>query len=693
MTKQEYIRQVTKQLQCARARKKEIQRQLDSHIEIALSEGRQLEEIRLAMTVEANYRLLKRGVLIDTEPIVKLVEKLRASEDSYYENLLRAQGVESDEENTAIFRETTEKVSEIRYVPACVLGLEEETGTINAIHRAGTALKENFDRANERYETLMTAPRVDLGDSIQKAFRNVDVILKDIGLEASEANRRAVRILGYNGLAITEESVAQMKQADEEVQRVFRNMTPAVVTQLIKRGINPLDMDFASLNAAAEQIRREADGADTQRFAEYLWKLEKSDAITEDERNTYIGIYRLIHQVEQTDGAAVGAVMNRGADITMRNLITAVRSERRSGKMDYAVDGSFEPAAGGYREGSITDQIGASYHTNCVKDIMDVLTPEKVRMVLSRVPDWENMTPEQLKEALGEAQTDEMGLDYAYAKEQLAELEESARASQDIYRVLERYDIPNTAANVLAVEAMMKNRNQMYRKIFGTGPKAPGEEIGTEDLAAIREELIEEFGEAVKTPEEMGRAQEKLANVAENVMKTMIESDPVTSLDVREMRMLSSQLSVSSMLAKEEQYSIPVMVSDGVVNVTLKIVNGVDKKGTVDIMMESELRGKIAATFSLYRDKVNGLIATDREETRELLEQNGGPLADDLGKIGELTLHYAEIPDLDLNHFSMGMFGVDAGESAPQTQEEAPVQTALLYQVGERFIRMARGVL
>lgn len=49
MTKQEYIRQVTKQLQCARARKKEIQRQLDSHIEIALSEGRQLEEILAEM--------------------------------------------------------------------------------------------------------------------------------------------------------------------------------------------------------------------------------------------------------------------------------------------------------------------------------------------------------------------------------------------------------------------------------------------------------------------------------------------------------------------------------------------------------------------------------------------------------------------------------------------------------------------
>ena len=34
-----------------------------------------------------------------------------------------------------------------------------------------------------------------------------------------------------------QDSVFQMKAADEEVQRVFKNMTPAVVTQMIKRGI------------------------------------------------------------------------------------------------------------------------------------------------------------------------------------------------------------------------------------------------------------------------------------------------------------------------------------------------------------------------------------------------------------------------------------------------------------------------
>ena len=44
----------------------------------------------------------------------------------------------------------------------------------------------------------MTAPRSDMGDSIKKAFSNVDDILQDLQLDTSETNRRAVRILAYN---------------------------------------------------------------------------------------------------------------------------------------------------------------------------------------------------------------------------------------------------------------------------------------------------------------------------------------------------------------------------------------------------------------------------------------------------------------------------------------------------------------
>ena len=430
-----------------------------------LTARRQLEEIRLAMTVEANYRLLKQGVSIDTEPLVKLVEQLKDQENAYYKNLLISEGVDVNDEQVELFREVDKKVSDMRYVPAYVLGMKDaEVSTINGVHKAGMELKSSFEKASQQYETLMTAPRTDLGDSIQKAFRNVDDILNDLDMELTDENRRAVRILGYNSIEITQDSVFQMKAADEEVQRVFKNMTPAVVTQMIKRGINPLEMDFTSLNREAENIKSEESGReDNRRFSEYLWKMEQNHEISEEERSSYIGIYRLIRQVENTDGAAIGALIQQGSPLTMKNLLTAVRSEKRSNKMDYFVDSDFNGVSGTSNGSSITDQIEAAYQNNCLKDASELLTPERAKVLFDQDSDWENMTPEEFKAALelAKEQADESGIDADYAKEQLAQLEQAANADESIYRILDKYDIPNTMSNVLAMESMLNQRNSL----------------------------------------------------------------------------------------------------------------------------------------------------------------------------------------------------------------------------------------
>ena len=668
-----------------------------------LTARRQLEEIRLVMTAEANYRLLKQGISIDTEPLVKLVEQLKDQENEYYRNLLMSEGVDASEEQVELFGEVDKKVADMRYVPAYVLGMKDaEVSTIDGVHKAGMELKSSFEKASQQYETLMTAPRADLGDSIQKAFRNVDDILNDLGMELTDENRRAVRILGYNSIEITQDSVLKMKAADEEVQRVFKNMTPAVVTQMIKRGINPLKMDFTSLNREAESIKSEEfGGEDNRRFSEYLWKMEQNHEISEEERSSYIGIYRLIRQVENTDGAAIGALIQQGAPITMKNLLTAVRSEKRSSKMDYSVDDNFDGVSGTSNGSSITDQIEAAYQNNCLKDASELLTPGRTKVLFEQDSDWENMTPEEFKAALAQAkeQTDESGIDTDYAKEQLAQLEQAANADESIYRILDKYDIPNTMSNVLAMESMLNQRNQMFRKIFGssTADHNGDNQVDADDLEAIKQELLEEFGEAVSEPADMAVAQEKLGELAENVMKTMINSDHVTSLDVREMKMLSAQLSVNSILAKEEQYAVPVMVNDELMNVSVKIVRGVDKKGIVDIMMESELRGKIAATFQAKEDGIHGLVATDSEKTAELFKEQTQNLMDSLGGENDdvTELHCAHIEDLDLKHFSMGAFGVDAKDESrtSEDQETYRVQTSRLYGIAEHFIKAIKGTL
>lgn len=135
------------------------------------------------------------------------------------------------------------------------------------------------------------------------------------------------------------------------------------------------------------------------------------------------------------------------------------------------------------------------------------------------------------------------------------------------------------------------------------------------------------------------------------------------------------------------------MVSDGVVNVSLKIVRGVDKKGVVDITMESELRGKIAATFQAKENGVSGFIATDSEETKALLEGQTGELTEQIGE-ENTDMHCAYLADLDFAHFGTGLFGANAqSEETEGGTEEYQVQTVRLYRIAEKFIRQMRDVL
>ncbi|MDE6404937.1 MAG: hypothetical protein K2M20_04700, partial [Lachnospiraceae bacterium] len=217
----------------------------------AITQRRQMEEIRLMMTIEANRQLMARGYSIDTTELEALVEALKKLEQEQNQKLFGESDAAAAAGKAALYEEVQTKISEIPSLPAAVLvqyidGTEDFT--LDSVHKNGTALKNAYEAARESYETLMTAPRADMGDSIRKAFRNVDDILKDMGLETNEENRKAVRILGYNSMDITNENMDAVKKYDMELQQTIRRMTPAASLQAIRDGKNPLTMSMEELN-------------------------------------------------------------------------------------------------------------------------------------------------------------------------------------------------------------------------------------------------------------------------------------------------------------------------------------------------------------------------------------------------------------------------------------------------------------
>ena len=656
-----------------------------------LEAQRILEETRLAMTTEANYGLLKRGMEIEIKPLVQLVEELKSQEQDYYRQLLEADGSEATADQVTLFKDTVEKAQQLWTMPAYALGATAYDGTMQGLHAAGSRLQTKMEAAGEAYETLMTAPRADMGDSIQKAFRNVDDILREMGMEPTAGNARAVRILAYNQLEISEQSVLEMKLADRQVQQAFDSLKPAVVREMIREGINPLQMQIGELNEQAEKIRAQIGGADDlTKYSEYLWRLEQNREISAQERESFIGIYRLIHQVEAGDGAAIGALVHQGAPLTMANLLQAARSEKKSG-MDYKVDDNFGGVEGSFGHASITDQIQAAYQTQCVKAVQQLAQePEQFADLLSR-GDWTKLTPEQLLEQLQQVPKKEAA-DDAYGRSVLQDLQAAAAAQTEVYEMLEAYELPVTVNHVLAMQQMMANPNDALRRFFRLTEQIEADDEKADlmsEIAKIKADILHKLGENIQAPEELAEAQKTLAEVAEHCGQTVMY-EGMTRLDIRQLQMMTAQLQLGVSMTKEERYQIPVLTSDGAVGVNLKIVRGSEKKGSVRITMESAVYGKVAAELRREETGIKGYLASDSRTGADRLQQER-PRVEELlagltGDGAENEIHVIFSEHLDLVRFEL------SGGKSEQSQEHAQreVQTKELYGLAEKMIRFFR---
>ena len=95
------------------------------------------------------------------------------------------------------------------------------------------------------------------------------------------------------------------------------------------------------------------------------------------------------------------------------------------------------------------------------------MTPGRLQQVFDQHPDWQNMTPEEFAHALAETVDTDAAAEREYLQEQMRMVQEAAAAPDEIYRMLEQFDLPNSAMNVNAIQSMMANRNQLFRQIFG----------------------------------------------------------------------------------------------------------------------------------------------------------------------------------------------------------------------------------
>lgn len=613
---------------------------------------RQLEELRLTMTQQAAVRMLKQDINIDTRDLSQVVAKLRNVEAQMTRELFARNGVDATEENVALYTELQQDLQTIGTAPAVRLGYLFDAEQGNALQRvsvrgladlvaedgsqrteaqtenpatAGSAAQAdeivsdtirrpaNFVAMEREYDALGTAPRADMGDSIRKAFANVDAILQEMQLPADAEHTRAVRILGYNSIAITEENLQQVIQYDREVNDLLAACQPNAVLSMIRDGINPLDLSVEELNQTLREKNYQAGVKETEDFATFLRDVERRGEISEEERSGYIGMYRVLKNLEKSGDREAGYLFANGSRLTVRNLITAMRSRKAAG-MDVSVDDAFGMLTEMQTHGTKMDaQIETAFlndekwsaQGNDGNNVQDIEMAENAEDAANP---WQEIEED---DALAEAEE----------LLQAQGLEESAVNVQAANVILHGTDAVESADIYSLLAQVMKNlhfEDHTTEDAVDTETEAMAKSLAGADieLPFEPESLLEQLGQG-------GDLSLTYADLRQQLVEHMYTQAQLggTSMDFQNLKLVQAGFRILGAMAKRQQYQLPVATETGTKLVNLTLQTDASQRGTIEIQLPSARFGKLSATLHVDEEGTcEGVIVADTSDGNTALQ-------------------------------------------------------------------------
>lgn len=594
---------------------------------------RQLEESRLMMTTKANSELLDSGLQIDIQPMEELISKLKETEDVGSDDIssvIVQDGslLTNNASNADTAVEIYQKLAAFSAMHVGLIGAysdEFKTDTLGEIidHTSETEFsyvvneKIRNTSAEDTYEALMTKPRSDLGDSISKAFGNTDEILQDLDMDITQDNQRAVRILGYNSMELTKENIEDVRAIDSKLTKVVDSLKPGTVLNMIRENKNPLNMTLDELDTYLDEKNSSTSAAD-EKFEKFLFKLDRSGDISSEERSSYIGIYRLFDNLQRTDDAAIGMVLGTRAEMTVGNLLTAMKSiNTASGKgIDYKIDDSFggvDDVSSGIK---ISDQIESAftYYSEKADETFDKLEPEKL---IEFEPSGET-TLLELSDAMEELDVSSE-LENEWNKVQRREIADSFSGSEGGTDGLSAAEKLLLNSGETVTVSLLEGTKELLESRKKNGDSALGKvkkKMSTADIDSIRKGFLDD--DTDDTTQSYKASLEDISTSIEDELRDFISDTDVTYIDMKVISLVNKQLSVAERMADHNSFEIPIISGDEIVSMHVTLSDKLEGGAKVEAAIDTNECGSLRAVMDIDEGNVSGVFLVEAEETQAI---------------------------------------------------------------------------
>ena len=581
----------------------------------------QLEEIRLKMTVEVANRFYQKGIEIETKPLTEVVERLRQEEISYYQQLASEEHITLSTEQLEVLETTTLEVARLKEMPSTALGLvltNQVEFTVADLNEAGSVQGNLLRKAEVSYDTMMTKPRGDLGDSMKKAFKNVDHLLEDLELEPTTENRRAVRILGYNEMELTKENISNIKALDAQVNHLIEDFHPRVALSMIKEGKNPIDVPIPELNEVIDQERKELDIGEDTKYSKFLYDIERNEGITKEERTAFIGIYRMLHQVEKSEGRVIGALVKQNQEITLKHLLTAGRTIASKG-IDKAINDDFGGVASvTFSEQNILEQVQVGFAKQNLHTAMKHMDPTVLKEA-SKEYDLESMTLEEFAHfAKNMEQTDKtpqgkVAKEQVYYEAQLENMKEALKVKNEHIKVLEQFNVPTTTGNMVAIFSMLSNGSDTLKQWK--------KQLGEEKVSEKALKALEGLDTAFSTPEDTKAAFEEVEKEVGANIDYLIGNKTITAKELTSLKQIKTGMSVMKQLSRQECFLVPLTLEQEETFMRVEIKRASTTEGTLHMKIDQTKQYNMECTLKVEKKEVTWDMSADEEKLKNSLNK------------------------------------------------------------------------
>lgn len=613
--------------------------------------NRTLNEARLALTAYSGKALLDSGIDIFNEDLKKITEILSEAEKKFVIEDL------SDKNAGSVSKEDLDRVSgfeaavrKLMFMPSAAIGIVMSAHikmSVESLNSEGGNLQRRYEQAGLAYDTMSTKVRSDMGDNLRKAVEtSAESILEAAGMENSPENVRAVRILAASGMEVTPGGLLAVKNYDLQINEIMDRISPQTVLDMIRQDINPLTMEIGELHSYMQEVQQDVT-EEIERFSEFLYDLDRQGDITANERQRYIGVYKMFNMFRKDNGKAIGALINQGADLTLGNMLTAIKSARRD------IDARLDANAG------MAEVIGRTqYFTSLFASLSGKITPSMLKNSVkeTKKEDIDEVTLEELAKSEGDS-TQERAALTEYYREELGEMNHIFQSEENMIRMLTDYEIPVTFHNMMAAEGLLKRPGKLFEQLL--------EQDDSED---IRED-IDGLAESMESGEKMKEAYDKLSADVQEKVRGLLSGENTTNLDLKGLRTLTQGIRLAAAMSDHQDYVIPFETEDGVGIINVRLIHDEDNRGKIRMNLDYADGQKKYLECSAQGSRLDIFLAENKGGDVTLPER----LTEGLRELGYEDIHISHVQNDET---------INAGRAR---QNGTP--TARLYQTAKILIK------